>query len=381
MGDFIERRLATKVKSYLTTFPAVAITGPRQSGKSTLLKHLFKNNYQYITFDRDDMRSMFLNDPKNFMAQYNDRVIFDEVQKIPEIFNYLKIAIDNDRENYGKFIITGSAQFSMIKSITESLAGRIGLLTLLPFESREIPSQEREPALYSGSYPEVVMRHYKNHLDWYASYVDSYLEKDIRGLFNVGDLRDFRRFVSLLAAQASQILNLSGIANDLGIAVSTIKRWVSILEASYIIFLLPPYYNNFGKRIIKSPKIYFYDTGLISYLTGIRDKSLYEQGPMKGAIFENYVIAEIIKKETHLKSMAEFFYYRSSSGNEIDLIIDRKTKQEFIEIKSSMTFTPKMLKPLERLIEPKTTGYLIYSGENLPFKKNIHIINYLDFLK
>ena len=375
---YIKRSLEKNVQHYIKNFPVVGITGPRQAGKSTLLKQLLKDKYQYITFDRSDLRALFYNDPDQFMENYNNRIIFDEAQKAPEIFEYIKVAVDNDRQNYGKFIVTGSAQFSLLKQITESLAGRIGLLTLFPLQYSEIPKPQQSKALYMGSYPETVVNNYAANYDWYASYIDSYLEKDIRGLFNVGDLRDFRQFLSLLAANTSQILNMSRYANDLGVAVSTIKRWVSVLEASYIIFLLPPYYKNYGKRIVKSPKIYFYDTGLVAHLTGIYSKTLFERGPMSGAIFENYIIAEIIKSLTHKRMPAEFYYFRSTKGEEIDLIIDNKLYKELIEIKHSATFNPRMVKNIGELIEKNDKGYLLYNGKNLPYTKNIKIINYND---
>src|SRR3989339_291445 len=377
---YIARILENKILEYLKHFPVVGLTGPRQSGKSTLLKHLLKNKYEYVTFDRDDIRTLFNHDPNSFMNHFQHRVIFDEVQKVPEIFSYIKVAVDNNRQHYGKYILTGSAQFSFVKQITESLAGRIGLLTLLPFQFSELPEKERKKAIYKGSYPETVVNHYRINDDWYASYIDSYFEKDIRGLFNIGDLRDFRRFLDLLAANASQLLNMSRFANDLGVAVSTIKRWISVLEASYIIFLLPPYYKNYGKRITKSPKVYFYDTGLVTHLTGTSEKSLFEKGPLKGAIFENYIISEIVKAKMHRKMNAEFYYYRTAKGDEVDFIIDRKTHKEFFEIKCNATFTPRMLKQIDTIMTKKDKGHLLYTGKALPYQSNICILNDQDFL-
>lgn len=379
-SPYHHRVLEPKLIDYIKHFSAVGLTGPRQSGKSTLLLHLLKD-YQYVTFDDDRMVALYQNDPQKFMRIYHHRVIFDEVQKVPELFNDIKIAIDADRATPGKFILTGSSQFTLIKSITESLAGRIGLLSLLPYQYSELPKQWHYDSIYKGSYPELVNKHYEFDTDWYASYVDTYITKDVSHLANIGDKRDFRRLISLLAANTSQLLNMSTYAKELGVDVKTIKRWISVLEASYIIFLLPPYYNNLGKRIVKSPKVYFYDTGLVSYLTGISNANLFERGPLLGSLFENYMVSEILKREIHLKSHAELYFYRTSNGEEVDLIIDRKQHREFIEIKAGETFTPKMSRALENLCDKESTGYLLYRGKNVPYLPNIQVMNYQDYLK
>jgi hypothetical protein len=383
MNKYLSRILETKILEYLKSFPAVSLTGPRQAGKSTLLKHLLASQYTYVTFDKDYVRNMFYDDPQGFMRNYKNHVIFDEAQKVPEIFEYIKIAIDEDRQNYGKYIITGSTQFLLLKQISESLAGRVGLLTLLPLQYQEMPPASRGESIYRGAYPEIVINNYANSHDWYASYIDTYLERDVRGLHNIGDLRNFRRLLGLLAANTSQVLNMSRFASDIGVAVSTIKRWISVLEASYIIFLLPPYYKNYGKRITKNPKLYFYDTGLVSHLTGISNEELFLKGPMSGAIFENYVVAEIMKKETHLKTFAELYYYRTSKGAEIDLIVDRKISKDVIEIKLNHTFNPRMTTHLKALLEPNDKGFLLYTGEKIDyaFGENISVINYAEYLE
>jgi uncharacterized protein len=377
---YIKRVLEQKLERYLHRFSVVGITGPRQSGKSTLLKHLLIKKYRYISFDKGSNRDLFYSDPTRFMTTYDNNVIFDEAQKVPELFEYIKDAVDEDRKNYGKYIITGSAQFSFIKKITESLAGRVGLLTLLPFQYAEMPEKNRVESIFKGSYPEPVTLNYLDNYDWYSSYVDTYLERDVRTISDVGDLRDFKKFIGLLAANTSQILNMSRYANDVGVAVSTIKRWVSVLEASYIIFLLPPYFKNYGKRITKSPKVYFYDTGLVSYFTGIRNQELFEAGPMKGAIFENYVIAEIVKKETHIKSQADFYYYRTSVGEEVDLVIDYKTHRELIEIKFNSTFNSRMIKQIKKILEKGDRGFLLYNGKSTSYGDDLKISNYKDYL-
>ena len=373
------RVLETKLAEYLRHFSAVGLTGPRQSGKSTLLLHQLKD-YQYVTFDDYRVMELYHDDPNKFMRIYSNKVIFDEVQKVPEIFSDIKIAIDADRHTPGKFILTGSSQFSLIKSITESLAGRIGLLSLLPYQYSEMPKDLRKQSIYQGAYPELVNNHYDFSADWYSSYLDTYLTKDVSELANIGDKRDFRRFLRLLAANASQLLNMSTYAKDIGVDVKTIKKWISVLEASYIIFLLPPYFKNLGKRIVKSPKIYFYDTGLVSYLTGVSTEESFEQGPMMGSLFENYVVSEVLKREVHNKTHAELYFYRTSNGEEIDLIIDRKQSLELIEIKASETFSPKMIREIEKLRDEASVGYLLYRGKTLRYLPEIHVMNYAEYL-
>lgn len=378
---YYNRELENTLRRYIGIFPVVGLTGPRQSGKTTLLLHLLKDDYRYVSFDERRIATIFYDDPEKFMGIYADRVIFDEVQKVPEIFDYLKIAVDRDRDRYGKFIITGSSQLLLLKKVTESLAGRIGLLALLPFQYSETPVEMRDESVFRGSFPELIARRYEFWQEWYAAYIETYLQKDLRQLSNIGDLHDFTRFLNLLAARTSQLLNLSNYARDLGVSVSTAKRWLSLLEASYVIFLLPPFYQNFGKRIVKSPKVYFYDVGLVSYLTGIFSREVFENGPMAGSIFENYIIAEIVKKEAHSGVKSQFFFLRTNHGDEIDLIIDRRQSREFIEIKNSHTFRPQMVKILEKTVKDQQKGYLVYRGTNMPYREPVSIVNYTDFLK
>lgn len=364
---YIQRDIEKSVLEYLTLFPAVGLTGPRQSGKSTLLQHVMKD-YDYVTFDNFTTQDHFQNDPDGFMQQYSSKVIFDEVQKMPDIFNYIKIRIDENRDEYGQCILTGSSQFTFIKKLNESLAGRIGLLSMLPLCYSEMPDDNKYSSIYQGAYPELVKRHYRGKEAWYASYIDTYLTKDVRDLIHIADLRDFQRLIRLLASRVTQVLNMSEFSKELGVTVQTIKRWISVLEASYVIFLLPPFYKNFGKRITKTPKLYFYDTGLISHLTGIETQKQYEQGPMSGQIFENYIISEIIKNEYNRASHAEFYYFRTSNGMEIDLIVKRKTKYDFIEIKKTATFRAKMVQHLEQIQENNMRRLLLYSGKPMLYQ-------------
>ncbi len=377
---YYQRALEPTFLSALEMFPVVAVTGPHQSGKSTIIAHLLANQYEVVRLDQPDIRSRFYHDPVAFMARYADRVVFDEAQLVPELFEYIKLAVDQDRQRYGKLVVSGSHRFNLLKNISESLAGRVVNLCLLPLEYAELPETERDSAVWQGSYPELVLQNYRNRGLWYGAYLETYLEKDIRTLHKIGDLRDFQRLIHLLAASVSQQLNLSVLARALGVAVSTVSRWVSVLEASYILFLVPPYFNNYGKRLVKAPKIYFYDTGLVSYLVGIESYEHYTHGPMSGALFENYVMSEIVKRERHQQSNAEVYYYRTHGGEEIDIIIDRKQFRELIEVKHNATFHPRMLRHVESYLEENDQGFLVYCGKSDAYKPNIDVLNIHDFL-
>ncbi|MBN1914246.1 MAG: DUF4143 domain-containing protein, partial [Candidatus Omnitrophica bacterium] len=295
-----------------------------------------------------------------------------------------------DRENYGKFILTGSSQFAFIKNITETLAGRIGMLTLLPFQKQEIPRSLQGKQALSGSYPELINRNYKNTREWYASYLRNYLERDVRSLANIVNMRDFQRLISLLAARTSQPLNLSTLAKEIGVSVKTVQNWISVLQASYIVFLLPSYHRNLGKRIVKRPKLYFYDTGLVCYLTGIRDIEMLEKGPLQGEIFETYVVSEITKAVFHNDKDAALYYFRDNLGLEVDLIIEDKAHKrvDFVEIKNSHTPRPQMAKPLKSFLEGRQKqsvrayGFVLYKGKSSgKIYKNVNYLNYNQFLE
>lgn len=376
---YTHRVIEPKLLEYMNFFSVVGITGSRQSGKSTLLKHMLPD-YQYVNFDDLTLRTFFHDDPEAFMQTYADRVIFDEAQLVPDLFSYIKRAVDNDRDTVGKFVISGSSQFTLIKSITETLAGRIGLLSLLPFQYIEVPNHLHLQSQFKGAYPELVNKDYALWRDWYASYLDTYLNRDVRTLANVGDLRDFQRLVQLLASRVGTLLNMADLARDLGVDIKTVKRWISILEASYIVFLLPPFYENFGKRLVKSPKIYFYDTGLVSFLTGIQTEEQYRQGPLAGHLFENYVIAEIMKMHLHMKTHASLYFLRINDQDEVDLIVDRGLERDLIEIKSGKTFKTNMVSSLQKYGREQDALYVLYQGPAFPHDK-VRIIPFEDYIK
>ena len=368
------------VKEYLNQFSSIGIMGPRQSGKSTMVKKLLGEKYTYVSFDDFEIKDLFYSDPKKFINRYNNRIIFDEVQYIPELFPLLKQAIDEDRMNYGKFVITGSGQFLMSKHISESLAGRIGLIPLLPLQFEENKAKNRNSQILFGSYPELVVRNYTGYQAWYNSYIETYLQKDLRQMVNVSDIHAFTQFLRMLAINISQVLNLSSFSRDIGVSVATLKRWLSVLENSYIIFLLRPYYRNFGKRLIKSPKIYFYDTGLVSYLSGISTIEQWEKGILHGPLFENFIIADIYKQILHSGLNCNMYFYRTNHGDEVDLIVEQGMKVDMIEIKASVTYRSGFHKTLENYNFGKSKKMVVYQGEDAEKTEGIYAHNYKSFL-
>ena len=354
--EYIHRDIEPTLFKVIETFPAVAVTGPRQSGKSTLLLHSLPE-YDYLTLDDPVTRDRAISVPRLLLSTLGERVIIDEIQWAPELAPYIKMEIDRRRDKNGAFVITGSQHFPLIRGLTESLAGRVAILELLPFSIREKRSfspgsgglAEFTQAALRGSYPELLVKPEMDPGAWFGSYIQTYLERDVRSLSNVGNLRDFQRFIQLLAARCAQVVNLSSLANDLAVSVSTIKNWLSILEASRIIYLLSPYYSNLGKRVTKAPKLYFHDIGLVCYLTGVRDSDHLIKGPMAGPLFENYCIQETLKRFANLGRRPNIFYLRTSNGLEVDLLIEQSFQNLIaVEIKLSRTPTPSMRSNLVR---------------------------------
>ena len=396
---YIHREVERPLKLLLKQFPAIALTGPRQSGKSTLLKKVFGKTHQFISFDEPLMRQRAVSDPELFLDNIDEPVIFDEIQYVPELLSYFKILIDKERNKRGRFILTGSQQFNLIKNLGDTLAGRIGLLTLLPFSKKEkekIPSLKKKlnntlgyftDACLRSSYPEISVHPKINFEAWYGSYLQTYLERDIRTTYNIGNLREFQKFLQLLAARCSQILNLSSLAGDLGIAVNTIKKWVSVLEASQLIYLLNPYYRNLGKRITKNPKIYFADCALVCYLTGIREAKHLLNGPMAGALFENYIVQETVKSFLNHGKRPNIFYLRTHNDVEVDLIIEKNIQIFPFEIKLSKSPNLNMGKPIERFkkIFSKLNimpGRIICLGdEDISLTRSIKVQSFNNYLK
>lgn len=344
--DYVERDQESNVRKLVASSPCMALTGPRQSGKSTLLRRCLPN-YRYETLDDPLLREQATTDPLLFLENLGERAIIDEIQYAPGLLTYVKMHIDRNRARKGIFVFTGSQQFALIKGLGESLAGRIALAELLPFSvtekrrSLDLPGTEmafRHAALV-GSYPELVTDPTTDSRNWYASYVQTYLERDIRSIYDIGKLADFQRFLRLLAARTAQQVNMSDYARDLGITVPTVKKWLSILEASRIVYLLPPYYANSGKRITKAPKSYFLDIGLVCYLAGVRDEDHLFHGPMAGALFENFCIQEAVKRSLHRGFRPQLYYIRTGQGLEVDLLIEPQPGT-LIPVEFKMSRTP-----------------------------------------
>lgn len=378
----IPRKAEAIVHKLTKGFPVVAINGPRQSGKTTLVKSCFPLK-PYVSLENPDMLELALTDPKGFLQNYrSEGVILDEVQRAPQIFSYLQAIVDEDKK-MGAFILTGSQQFGLLASITQSLAGRVGLVELLPFAYEEVKRSSAvlshsEEWIFKGGYPPLYDRELEPQ-DWFAGYVMTYIERDIRNIRNVHDLHLFQLFVRMCAARTGQILNLSALANDCGITHNTARSWLSILETSYIVFLLKPYYANLGKRLIKAPKLYFYDTGLASWLLGIKSAEQIKAHSSRGALFENMVIADAMKGYLNLGKRAPFYYYRDSNGLEIDLIIENGQELQAVEIKAGATLNSGYFQNLnkwDRIAGNPAIKTLIYSGDSELTTKGIQVIQW-----
>lgn len=334
---YINRQLTEIFDKSITQFPAVLITGPRQSGKSTFVQHNLKDT-PYITFDDPSKRDFALNDPNGFLKQFaGKRVIFDEIQYVPALLPYIKIRIDSDRKP-GQWIMTGSQQFLLMKDISETLAGRIAILELVPFSLGEVEAihLKMEDILWNGLYPEPACYPEKRDL-WIKSYVETYLERDVRRIENIRDYHSFERFVNLCAAYHSQEFHASALARDCGVSQPTINSWMKILEASYLAILIPPFFKNYGKRIIKAPKFYFSDPGSVAFLTRQPSPEALLRGPMGGAFFEGLMITEVWKTFLNRGQKPAFYFWRSQGGLEVDLIIQAQGKFWPIEIKRTST--------------------------------------------
>lgn len=392
---YYPRWIEDPLKRYLRQFPCVALTGPRQSGKSTTLQHLFGARYRYISFDSSAVRERALQDPELFLDDAGERVILDEIQYVPSILSSLKIRIDRRREVPGRYLLTGSQQFELMKGLTETLAGRVGLLTLLPFASLEaVEATGRKHSAQHhflqwalrGGFPELIAHPRAAARAWYDSYINTYLERDVRGLYGVGHLREFRRFLALLASSCGQLFNMSHYANAIGVSVPTIRQWASILESSWIVLFLEPYYRNFGKRLVKSPKVYFWDGGLVSYLIGLETPSHILQGPFAGALFENYVIAETAKQFRHRGRRPRIYFWRTNAGAEVDLLIERAGRLHPVECKLNKTIRSAMADGLRQFLAlapaPQAApGTLVsLTEESGHLDRRIRSLNVLDYL-
>jgi hypothetical protein len=368
----------------LTKFPIVSLTGPRQSGKTTLLKTDF-SHYKYFNLERIDIREMILSDPVGFLKDTGPQVIFDEAQNLPVLFSYIQ-AVSDERNTNGQYLLSGSQSFLLNNHISQSLAGRVSINHLFPFDITEFNSlnnQDMTQTIINGFYPRLHDQKIEPQ-DFYPSYLQTYIERDIRTLKVVENLHTFSRFLGLCAGRIGQVLNLTSLANDAGIAVNTAKSWLSLLESSYIIFQLQPYFRNFNKRIIKSPKIYFYDTGVVSSLLRIIQPEILRTHFLYGALFENLVISEIIKCQAHSGKRPSVFYWRESNGVEIDCIIERENDEIIaLEIKGGQTFNVDYLRNLKLFPASNKTNKIkkmvIYTGQNTSNILDIQVITWEGF--
>jgi uncharacterized protein len=365
---FVPRAIYPALESLRQYYPIVYLGGPRQAGKTTLLRH-FYSDLPYVNLEDPEVRLLAEQDPRRFLSRYPNGAILDEVQRVPHLFSYLQVLVDEDRSR--KFVLSGSQNFLLMERITQSLAGRVGILNLLPFSFEELLPTEYAPAsldqfAWQGGFPGLFDPKTPPDI-FFGNYLQTYLERDVRMLKNVGDLTLFTRFLRLCAGRVGQPLNLSTLATDLGLSVNTVKAWMSVLEASYLIFYVAPFHQNFNKRIIKAPKFYFFDTGLLCYLLGIATPAQLGTHHYYGNIIENALIANWYKKRTNAGQRPVFWFWQDQQGNEVDLIIEEQGQLKAIEIKSSQTFNTRLTSGLKRWAalsaELHPNNFLVYAGD------------------
>jgi hypothetical protein len=377
----ISRLVAPKVLELSRGYPALAITGPRQSGKTTLARALFPDK-PYLSLENPDVRTYAEEDPRSFLAKYQAGAILDEVQRCPDLFSYLQGILDDSRES-GRFVLTGSQQFGLPSRVSQSLAGRVAMIELLPFSCAEVYGTKPglDQVLFTGLYPPVHDRKL-DPTTWYASYVQTYVERDVRQNINVRDLASFQRFIRLCAGRTGQLLNLSQLAADTGITHNTARAWLSILQAAYIVFLLPPHHRNFNKRIIKTPKLYFFDTGLVAWLLRIQSAAQVETHPLRGAMFETLIVTEMIKACAARGLPSNLYFWRDREGHEVDVVIDQAGRLLPVEIKSGATLSSDWYEGLRyfaELQESKSApSYLVYGGREGIKRQGTQVLGWAD---
>lgn len=377
-----DRTLSLTLNRLAQSFPVVAVTGPRQSGKTTLVRRVFSDK-PYVSLEDPAERAFALEDPRGFLARFAAGAIFDEAQRWPDLFSYLQGMVDADRSP-GRFILTGSQQFGLLSGVTQSLAGRVGMTRLLPLALGELPTGDVESlgldglmlrGLYPALHAQPVMPE-----DWFASYVATYVERDVRQVLNVQDLSAFQRFLRLCAGRTGQLLNLSALAGEAGIAQSTARAWMSVLEASDLVYLLPPYHRNFGKRVVKSPKLYFVDVGLACWLLGIRSVDVLNLHPLRGALFETWVVGEFLKARLNAGQPPDLYFWRNNNGLEADIVFEVAGCLQTVEIKSGQTVTPDYIRAGQKAARfadgEALLPWLIYAGKESYERSGVRVMGW-----
>lgn len=381
MDNFINRKLAIAINEAMKYYPVITVTGPRQSGKTTLLRHIF-SDMTYYSLENIDIRSMATNDPRAFLASGNKHgMILDEIQNVPMLLSYIQGIADENPDR--KFILSGSSNFSMIKSVNQSLAGRTAVFELLPLSQDELNgTTDVDTLLFNGMYPSVWSRGMKPGM-MYHNYVMTYLERDVRDLLMVKDLSVFQKFIRLCAARIGSVFNASELSNELGISVNTVKSWLWVLEASYLVIMLQPFYENTRKRLTKSGKLYFTDTGLACYLLGIESAAQLRRDKMRGALFENFIVTEALKNRLNNGKDNNLCFYRDSNMNEVDLLLKHEGKLTAVEIKSAETYHTDFEKGIKRFKnyfpDHVSRSAVVYTGNIEMPEREIGIINYAHF--
>lgn len=377
----IKRHIDLEFRQLLKEYPIVTLLGPRQAGKTTLARQTLPD-YAYVNLEQPETREFAQQDPKAFLAQFSGQVIFDEIQRVPELLSYLQVMVDAHREN-GQYVLTGSHQLALREAIAQSLAGRTAVLHLLPFSIAELVDNQlgftrAEDYIYHGFLPRIYDQQQRP-TPAYSNYYQTYVERDVRQLINLKDVAQFQKFMKLVAGRVGQLMDYSSLAGDVGVSATTVKSWLSILEASFIVYKLSPYFENFGKRLIKSPKYYFMDTGLLCFLLGIENPAQVARDPLVGQLFENLVIMDVVKNRYNSGKLENLYFFRDSNGLEADLLLQQGRQLIPIEIKSSSTYKPELLKGLKRIMElspQMAEGHLVYAGEGMSFSNGIQALRF-----
>jgi hypothetical protein len=380
----IPRRLGGKLRALARRFPVVTVTGPRQSGKTTLCKALFPG-HRYVSLEAPDTREHAVEDPRGFLAGLGKGAVIDEIQRAPALLSYLQEEVDA-RPRPGRFVLTGSAHLGLLAGVSQTLAGRTGLLTLLPFGHDELRGfadapRERDATLWSGAFPAVFDRGIPVS-DWFSAYVATYVERDVRQILNVPDLQAFQSFLRLCAGRAGQLVNLASLGADCGITHNTARSWLSVLEASYVAIRLAPWHANIGKRLVKTPKLYFVDAGLLCALLGIRSATQVAEHPLRGAIFENWVVTEILKSRVHRGLSPDLFFFRSRGGLEVDVVVEAGVDLLAAEVKAGQTIASDFFASLDGLRSllaasrppRRVRARLVYGGNSAHERRGTQVV-------